>query len=61
MASQPETMERGETLAPNLAPRHDSRGNTTVISEAPRKNIPEHYSAGQRGKKHKHAKPSKKG
>ena len=46
MASEPETTERGETLAPNLAPRHGSRGNTPVNSEAPRKNIPEHCSAG---------------
>ena len=61
MASEPETTERGETLAPNLAPRHGSRGNTPVNSEAPRKNIPEHCSPGQRGKKRKHAKPSKKG
>ena len=61
MASEPETTERGKTLAPNLAPRHGSRGNTPVNSEAPRKNIPEDCSAGQRGKKRKHAKLSKKG
>ena len=54
MASEPETTERGETLAPNLAPQHGSRGNTPANSEAPRKNIPEHCSAGQRGKKRKH-------
>ena len=53
MASEPETTERGETLAPNLASRHGSRGNTPVNSEALRKNIPEHCSAAQRGKKRK--------
>ena len=57
MASEPEVTDRGGTLVPNLAPRPSSRENTPV-NEAPRQNIPDNCSAGQRGKKRKHAKPS---